>query len=166
MTAETHTHTISALVENRPGVLARVAGLFGRRGFNIHSLAVGTTQDPDLSRMTIVVQGDDHTLEQVTKQLNKLVDVVKVSDITQSDTVDRELTLIKVHAEPAQRLEVIQLADTFRGKVVDVAEKSVIIEVTGTQEKLAAMENLLRRYGILEIMRTGKVVLVRGSQTT
>lgn len=159
-------HTITALVENKPGVLARVAGLFGRRGFNIHSLAVGTTQDPDLSRMTIVVEGDDRTLEQVTKQLNKLIDVVKVSDITQVETVDRELTLIKVNVDPAHRLEVMQLADTFRGKVLDVADKSLVIEITGAQDKINAMERLLRKYGIVEIMRTGKVVLVRGSQST
>ena len=159
-------HTISALVANKPGVLARVSSLFGRRGFNIDSLAVGTAHDPELSRMTIVVEGDDRTLEQVTKQLNKLIDVVKVSDITNLETVDRELTLIKVSVDPAQRLEVIQLADTFRAKVIDVADRSLIIEITGTQEKISAIERLLNRYGIVEIMRTGKVVLVRGSQKT
>jgi acetolactate synthase-1/3 small subunit len=165
MTAVTR-HTITALVENKPGVLARVSMLFGRRGFNIHSLAVGTTQVPDLSRMTIVVEGDDHTLEQVTKQLNKLVDVVKVSDITEINTVDRELTLFKVSVDPGQRIEVMQLADTFRAKVVDVAEKSLIIEITGTLDKIDAMERLLLKYGIIEVMRTGKVVLVRGSNKT
>ena len=165
MTA-TSRHTITALVENKPGVLARVAGLFGRRGFNIHSLAVGTTQVPDLSRMTIVVEGDDRTLEQVTKQLNKLVDVVKVSDITTVNTVDRELTLIKVSVDPAQRIEIMQLADTFRAKILDVAERSLIIEVTGTQDKIDAIERLLMKYGIIEIMRTGKVVLVRGGYKT
>jgi acetolactate synthase-1/3 small subunit len=159
-------HTITALVENKPGVLARVAMLFGRRGFNIHSLAVGTTQAPDLSRMTIVVEGDDHTLEQVTKQLNKLVDVVKVSDITEVNTVDRELTLIKVNADPSQRSEIMQLTDTFRAKILDVAERSLIIEVTGAQDKIDAMERLLKKYGIIEIMRTGKVVLVRGGGKT
>lgn len=153
-------------MENRPGVLARVAMLFGRRGFNIHSLAVGTTHDPALSRMTIVVEGDDRLLEQVTKQLNKLVDVVKVSDITQMETVDRELTLLKVSVDASQRIEVMQLADTFRAKIVDVAESSMIIEVTGTLEKIEAMEKLLRRYGIIELMRTGKVVLVRGGNKT
>ena len=165
MTA-TSRHTITALVENKPGVLARVAGLFGRRGFNIHSLAVGTTQVPDLSRMTIVVEGDDRTLEQVTKQLNKLVDVVKVSDITTVNTVDRELTLIKVSVDPAQRIEIMQLADTFRAKILDVAERSLIIEVTGTQDKIDAIERLLMKYGIIEIMRTGKVGLVRGGYKT
>lgn len=159
-------HIISALVENKPGVLARIAGLFSRRGFNIESLAVGVTQDPKFSRMTIVVEGDDRTLEQVTKQLHKLIDVIKVSDLTGMETVDRELTLMKVNVEPAQRLEVMQLADTFRGKVVDVADKSLTIEVTGTQEKTAAMERLLKKYGLIEIMRTGKVVLARGSQKT
>jgi acetolactate synthase I/III small subunit len=166
MSVGANRRTITALVENRPGVLARISGLFGRRGFNIHSLAVGTTHEPGLSRMTIVVEGDDRTLEQVTKQLNKLIDVVKVSDITNTETVDRELTLIKVIAEPSQRLEVMQLAETFRAKVVDVADRSIIIEVTGTQDKISAMERLLKKYGIIEIMRTGKVVLVRGSQST
>ena len=166
MSGETKKHIISALVENKPGVLARISGLFSRRGFNIDSLAVGATQDPALSRMTIVVAGDDRTLEQVTKQLNKLIDVVKVSDLTSLETVDRELTLLKVNVESAQRLEVIQLADTFRAKVVDVADRSLIIEITGTQEKISAMERLLKRYGIIEVMRTGKVVLVRGSQRT
>ena len=166
MAGDIRKHTISALVENKPGVLARISGLFSRRGFNIESLAVGATQDPVLSRMTIVVEGDDRTIEQVTKQLNKLIDVVKVSDLTTLETVDRELTLLKVSVEPAQRLEVMQLAETFRGKVVDVADRSLIIEITGTQEKIAAMERLLKRYGIIEIMRTGKVVLVRGSQRT
>jgi acetolactate synthase I/III small subunit len=166
MSGPVNRHTISALVENRPGVLARVAGLFGRRGFNIHSLAVGTTTDPDLSRMSIVVEGDDHTIEQVTKQLNKLIDVVKVSDLTQMETVDRELTLIKVNADTAQRIEIMQLADTFRGKITDVADKSLIVEVTGRQEKIAAMERLLKKYGVIEVMRSGKIVLVRGSQPT
>jgi len=164
--SETSRHTISVLVANRPGVLARVAGLFSRRGFNIDSLAVGTTQDPEYSRISLVVQGDDRTIEQVTKQLNKLIDVIKVSDITKSETVDRELVLIKVGSKPEERNEIISLANTFRAKVVDVGEESMVLEVTGEDEKLSAFERLMRRYGITEMVRTGKVILVRGAQNT
>jgi acetolactate synthase I/III small subunit len=166
MAHTTHKHTFSATVENRPGVLARVAGLFSRRGFNIDSLAVGTTQDPDLSRITIVVEGDDRILEQVTKQLNKLIEVVKVSDITHVETVDRELILIKISAKPDQRQEILSIATIFRAQVVDVGEESMILEVTGQQDKLTALSNLLKHYGILEIVRTGKVVLIRGEKST
>ncbi|MFA6448032.1 MAG: acetolactate synthase small subunit [bacterium] len=166
MVHATHKHTFSATVENQPGVLARVAGLFSRRGFNIDSLAVGTTQDPELSRITIVVEGDDRILEQVTKQLNKLIEVVKVSDITHVDTVDRELILIKICAKPEQRQEILSIATVFRAQVVDVGEESLILEVTGQQDKLTALSNLLKRYGILEIVRTGKVVLIRGEKST
>jgi len=161
-----HRHTFTALVANRPGVLARVASLFSRRGFNIDSLAVSTTQDPDLSRISIVVSGDDRILEQVSKQLNKLIDVVRVSDLTRVETVERELVLIKVAAGPSQRQEVLSIISVFRAQVVDVGEKSMIIEVIGQQEKLDAIERLLKRYSILEIVRTGKVVLVRGEKTT
>lgn len=166
MATAQHKHTFTALVENRPGVLARVAGLFSRRGFNIDSLAVGTTQDPSLSRITIVVEGDDRILEQVTKQLNKLIEVVKVSDITHVDTVDRELVLIKISCTPAQRQEILAIANIFRAQVVDVGETSLILELTGQQEKLTALSNLLKHYGILEIVRTGKVVLIRGEKST
>ncbi|HOX27860.1 MAG TPA: acetolactate synthase small subunit [bacterium] len=159
-------HTFTILVENRPGVLARVAGLFSRRGFNIDSLAVSTTQDPSLSRITIVVEGNDRTLEQVSKQLNKLIDIVRVNDITNVDTVDRELVLIKVNAGAAQRQEILSIASVFRAQVIDVSEKSVILEVTGPQDKLTAIVKLLKHYGIIEIVRTGKVVLIRGEKNT
>lgn len=166
MENEQKKHTFSALVANKPGVLARVANLFSRRGFNIESLAVGATQDPALSRITIVVEGDDRFLDQVRKQLSKLIDVFRVSDITAMETIDRELILIKVSATPAQRQEILSTASVFRAQVVDVGENSLILEVTGTQEKLTALTKLLKRYKILEIVRTGKVVLVRGEKNT
>jgi acetolactate synthase-1/3 small subunit len=159
-------HTLSVLVENRPGVLSRVSGLFTRRGFNIESLAVGTCEEPDLSRMTIVVIGDDAQVEQVIKQLNKLIDVVKVSDITENETVDRELALIKVTAEAGSgRAEVMQLADIFRAQIVDVGAKSVVLEVTGGSTKIDALENLLRQHGVKELVRTGKISMLRGAKT-
>jgi acetolactate synthase-1/3 small subunit len=159
-------HTLSVLVLNRPGVLSRVSGLFTRRGFNIESLAVGTCEEPDLSRMTIVVIGDDAQVEQVIKQLNKLIDVVKVSDITENETVDRELALIKVTAEAgSSRAEVMQIADIFRAQIVDVGSKSVVLEVTGGSSKIDALENLLRQYGVKELVRTGKISMLRGAKT-
>lgn len=159
-------HTISVLVTNRPGVLIRVAGLFSRRGFNIDSLAVGTTQDPAYSRISLVVHGDDRTVEQVTKQLNKLIDVIKVSDITNVENVDRELVLMKIMCPPEKRAEIMSIAGTFRAGIVDIADGSIILEVTGVDSKLIALENLMRQYGLIEIVRTGKVSLVRGSQKT
>ena len=159
-------HTLAVLVLNRPGVLSRVSGLFSRRGFNIESLAVGTCEEPDLSRMTIVVKGDDAQVEQVIKQLNKLIDVVKVSDITENETVDRELALIKVTAEAgSSRAEVMQIADIFRAQIVDVGAKSVVLEVTGGSTKIDALESLLRQYGVRELERTGKISMLRGSKT-
>lgn len=159
-------HTLAVLVENRPGVLSRVSGLFTRRGFNIESLAVGTCEEPDMSRMTIVVKGDDAQVEQVIKQLNKLIDVVKVSDITEMETVDRELALIKVAAEAGStRAEVMQVADIFRAQIVDVGAKTVVLEVTGGSTKIDALEGLLRQYGIKELVRTGKISVLRGSKT-
>lgn len=155
-------HTLAVLVENKSGVLSRVSSLFSRRGYNIDSLAVGVTEDPSISRMTIVVQGDDHVLEQVTKQLNKLVDVIKVSDIGGDEAVERELALIKVAADVSTRTEIIQIADIFRAKVVDVAPKSMTVEVTGDEAKIQAIEKLLRQFGIKEMARTGKIALVRG----
>jgi len=155
-------HTLAVLVENRSGVLSRVASLFSRRGYNIDSLAVGVTEDPEISRMTIVVHGDDHVLEQVTKQLNKLVDVIKVSDIGGDDAVERELALIKVSADVSSRAEIIQIANIFRARIVDVAPKSMIVEVTGDEGKIDAIEKLLRQFGIKEMARTGKIALVRG----
>jgi acetolactate synthase-1/3 small subunit len=154
-------HTLAVLVENKSGVLSRVASLFSRRGYNIDSLAVGVTEVSDISRITIVVHGDDHVLEQVTKQLNKLVDVIKVSDIGGEDTVERELVLIKVAADVDTRAEIIQIADIFRARIVDVARKSMIVEVTGDESKVQAIEKLLRQFGIKEMVRTGKIALIR-----
>ncbi|MFH1537736.1 MAG: acetolactate synthase small subunit [bacterium] len=159
-------HTISALVENRPGVLARIAGLFSRRGFNIESLTVSETQDPGLSRMTIVVSADDIVIEQVEKQLNKLIDVVKVSDITTKQTVDRELVFIKVKADAGTRGEIMQIASIFRAQIIDLSENSLIIEMTGDADKTSAFIDLMRRFGIIEVLRTGKVSLIRGPQAT
>ncbi|MDD3041401.1 MAG: acetolactate synthase small subunit [Methanosarcinaceae archaeon] len=155
-------HTLAVLVENRAGVLSRVASLFSRRGYNIDSLAVGVTEDPSVSRMTIVVHGDDNVLEQVTKQLNKLIDVIKVSDIGSDDAVERELALIKVAADVNSRAEIIQITNIFRARIVDVAQKSMTVEVTGDEEKILAMEKLLRQFGIKELVRTGKIALSRG----
>lgn len=160
------THTLAVLVENTPGILARVAGLFSRRGFNIDSLAVGRSEDPGISRMTIVVEGDDSVLEQVTKQLHKLVDVIKITDVTRDDFVDRELVMIKVNAETTNRGEIMQLVDIFRGRIVDVGPKSLTIEVTGYESKINAFENSLRPFGVLEMVRTGKVAMLRGFKST
>ncbi|AKB77237.1 Acetolactate synthase small subunit [Methanosarcina horonobensis HB-1 = JCM 15518] len=155
-------HTLAVLVENKSGVLSRVASLFSRRGYNIDSLAVGVTEDPDISRITIVVHGDDHVLEQVTKQLNKLIDVIKVSDIGTDDAVERELALIKVSADVDTRAEIMQIANIFRARIVDVAPKSMTVEVTGDESKIQAIEKLLRQFGIKEMVRTGKIAMVRG----
>lgn len=155
-------HTLSVLVENKSGVLSRVASLFSRRGYNIDSLAVGVTEDPEISRITLVVHGDDRVLEQVTKQLNKLVDVIKVSDFSSDDAVERELALIKVSADSENRAEIVQIADIFRAKVIDVSPKSMVIEVTGDDGKVDAIEKLLRQFGIKEVVRTGKIAMVRG----
>jgi acetolactate synthase I/III small subunit len=159
-------HTITALVENRPGVLARVAGLFSRRGFNIESLAVSITEDPTVSRMTIVVGGDERALEQIEKQLNKLIEVIKVFDYTHASSVDRELALIKVTAGPDKRAEIMQISDIFRGKIIDVSERTLTIEVTGPVAKVDAFQNLLAPYGIKELVRTGKIALARGARST
>ncbi len=157
-------HTVAILVENRPGVLTRVAGLFSRRGFNIESLAVGVTENPDISRMTIVVTGDDRILEQVMKQLNKLIDIIRVSDIPPEDSVNRELALIKVGVDSGTRAEVMQIVDVFRAKIVDVGIKSLVVEVTGDENKINAMEQLLRSFGIKEMVRTGKIAMNRGAK--
>ncbi|HHY97348.1 MAG TPA: acetolactate synthase small subunit [Firmicutes bacterium] len=159
-------HTLAILVQNRSGVLARVAGLFSRRGFNIESIAVGRTELPGLSRMTIVSEADDATLEQITKQLHKLIDVVKISDITSDDFVDRELALLKVSADSRNRSEILQVVEIFRGKIVDVSETAMIIEVTGDENKIDAFVQLARPYGIKELVRTGKIAMVRGPKTT
>ncbi|HHZ20024.1 MAG TPA: acetolactate synthase small subunit [Firmicutes bacterium] len=158
-------HTLAIMVVNNPGVLSRVAGLYSRRGFNIDSIAVGPTEDPKLSRMIVVVQAeDDAQIEQITKQLYKLIDVVKISDITMDDSVERELALIKVAANSGNRSEILQIVDIFRAKIVDVAEQAVIIEVTGDQEKLEAIISLLHPFGIREIVRTGKIAMVRSGK--
>ena len=158
-------HTLSVLVENKPGVLTRVASLFARRGFNIDSLAVGVTDDPTLSRMTIVVSAaDENALEQVTKQLHKLINVLKIQDLDPADMIDRELVLYKVNAPAEKRHEIIEVANVFRAKIVDVGRSSLTIEATGTTDKLAAMEDLLRAYGIKELARTGKIALSRGQR--
>jgi acetolactate synthase-1/3 small subunit len=157
-------HTLAILVENKPGVLTRVAGLFSRRGFNIESLAVGVTENLDTSRITIVVTGDDNILEQVEKQLNKLIDVIRVSDILPEDSVSRELALIKVGVDSTTRAEVMQIVDVFRAKIVDVGIKSLVVEVTGDESKINAIEQLLRQFGIKEMVRTGKIAMNRGAR--
>jgi len=157
-------HTIAVIVENRSGVLARIAMLFSRRSFNIDSLSVGTTENPEYSRMTISVQGDEDVLEQVIKQLSKLINVIRVSELDPADSVERELAVIKVSADKENRAEIIQLVDIFRAKIIDVSQRSMIIEVTGDEEKISAMERQLRQFGIKEMARTGKVSMVRGAR--
>lgn len=156
-------HTLSVLVENKPGVLARVAGLFRRRGFNIESLAVAPTEDPEFSRMTIVVDLEDKPLEQVTKQLHKLINVVKISDLEPQEAVVRELALIKISATAEARAQILEIVDIFRAKIVDVARETLTVEVTGTEDKIEAIIDLLRPYGIREIASTGRVALKRSS---
>jgi acetolactate synthase-1/3 small subunit len=157
-------HTLSVLVENKPGVLTRVTSLFARRGFNIDSLAVGPTEDPTLSRITIVVSAADTPLEQITKQLHKLINVIKIQDLDPSESIDRELVLIKVNAAPEKRHEIIEIANVFRAKIIDVGRNSLTIEATGAGDKIQAMEDLFRAYGIKELARTGKIALARGSR--
>ncbi len=158
-------HTIAVLVENKFGVLSRVAGLFSARGYNIESLSVGETLDPTVSRMTLVVRGDEFVIEQVLKQLHKLIDVIKVIDLTREDHVERELVLVRVNAEPQHRAEILRTADIFRAKVVDVTPTTFTLEVTGDETKLDAIIELLRPMGIQELVRTGKVAIARGSKT-
>ena len=155
-------HTLVALVEDKPGVLNRIASLFRRRGFNIQSLAVGGSEHPGLSRMTIVVGGNSAEVEQVRKQLDKLINVVKVSDITEEDIVTRELALIKVKATASTRSEIMQIVDIFRANIVDVAPSSLTVEVTGDEDKLNSLLELLRGFGVEEIARTGRIALTRG----
>ena len=155
-------HTLIALVEDKPGVLNRVASLFRRRGFNIEGIAVGRSEQPGLSRMTVVVGGDSAEVEQVRKQLDKLINVVRVSDITEEDIVARELALIKVNATASTRSEIIQIVDIFRANIVDVAADSLTVEVTGDEDKINSLFELLRRFGIKEMTRTGRVALTRG----
>lgn len=157
--------TLSVLVENKPGVLARVAGLFSRRGFNIESLAVGTTEVDHISRMTIVVDAADHSLEQVTKQLNKLIHVLKIVELEPDRAVEREMQLVKVAVEAGSRSEIIEIAEIFRAKVVDVGIDAVTLEVTGSPDKLAAIIRLLEPYGIRELVRSGMIALGRGGRS-
>jgi acetolactate synthase-1/3 small subunit len=159
-------HVLSILVENKPGVLARVAGLFARRGFNIGSLAVGPTDDPSISRMTLTVDGALHPIDQVTKQLHKLVNVIKIRDLEPEDTVSRELALFKVTADSDSRSEILEFTEIFRGKVVDVSKRSVTVEITGPDEKIAAFERNIRPFGLIEMVRTGEIAVSRGRSAT
>lgn len=158
-------HTIAVIVENKSGVLTRIAGLFSRRSFNIDSLSVGATDNPDYSRMTISVQGDRDVLEQVIKQLSKLINVIRVSELDPSDSVERELALIKVSADKQNRSEIMQIVNIFRAKIIDVSHRSMIIEVTGDEEKIDAITQMLRQFGVKELVRTGKISLVRGARS-
>jgi acetolactate synthase-1/3 small subunit len=156
-------HTISVLVNNQPGVLQRVSGLFGRRGFNIESITVGESEEIGLSRMVIVTTGDDKTLEQVSKQLYKIIDVIKVIDLSANPMVARELALIKISAEPAIRPEILGIVETFRAAVVDIGPTTLVVQVVGDSDKIDAMTELLKPYGIREISRTGVTAMIRGS---
>jgi acetolactate synthase-1/3 small subunit len=156
-------HVLSALVQNQPGVLAHISGMLASRGFNIDSLAVGETEEANLSRMTFVVRGDDAELEQVRKQLDKLVTVVAVQDISSEDFVERDLMLIKVKSSQQQRMEVVLLVEMFRGRVVDISTDNVLIEISGQERKIEAFIELMRPFGILELARTGRIALVRGT---
>ncbi|GAB2747104.1 MULTISPECIES: acetolactate synthase small subunit [Kitasatospora] len=158
-------HTLSVLVENKPGALARVAALFSRRGFNIDSLAVGPTEHPDISRMTIVVNVEDLPLEQVTKQLNKLVNVIKIVELDQSAAIQRELVLVKVRADNETRSQVVEIVQLFRAKTVDVSPDAVTIEATGSSDKLEAMLRMLEPYGIKELVQSGLVAIGRGARS-
>ena len=155
-------HVISVLVDNEPGVLSRISGLFSGRAFNIESLNVAETLDPTISRMTLVTSGNEQIIEQIIKQLNKLVNVIKVFDLTGSDYVEREMALIRVNAENSSRAEVLRILEIFRGRVVDVSPKSYTFEVTGDEKKIQAVVELLAPFGIIEIVRTGKVAIARG----
>jgi acetolactate synthase, small subunit len=157
-------HIISVLVENKAGVLAKISGLFSRRGFNIESLSVGTTEDEKISRITIVVDAEVHSIEQVVKQLYKLINVIKIQELDPVNIVERELVLIKVNADNSTRAEILEIVDIFRANIVDVAKKSLSIEITGNSRKIQGIGELLQPYGILELVRTGKIALSRGSK--
>jgi acetolactate synthase-1/3 small subunit len=159
-------HILSILVENKPGVLTRIAGLFARRGFNIDTLAVGPTDDPDISRITLTLDGALHPIDQVTKQLHKLVNVLKIRDLEPAETLARELALFKISVDGAARAEAIQLCEIFRAKVVDVSKRSLTIEVTGTADKIEAFEQLIRPFGLVEMARTGEIAIARGRGET
>jgi acetolactate synthase I/III small subunit len=157
-------HIISVLVENKSGVLAKIAGLFSRRGFNIESLAVGTTDDEKISRITLVVKAETHSIEQIVKQLHKLINVLKIQELDPYNIVERELVLIKVNSDNNTRAEILEIANIFRASIVDVAKKSLVIEITGTSRKVDGIEDLLKPYGILELVRTGKIAITRGAK--
>ncbi len=160
-------HTLSILVENKPGVLARIAGLFARRGFNFDSLAVGATDDTSISRITLTVDGAAHPIDQVTKQLHKLVHVIKIRDLEPSDTVARELALFKISCQDGDaRAQVMQFTEIFRGKTVDVSKRSVTVEITGTDDKIEAFEEMVRPFGLIELIRTGEIAVARGRSIT
>jgi acetolactate synthase-1/3 small subunit len=159
-------HLLSILVENKPGVLSRITGLFARRGFNIDTLAVGPTDDPAYSRITLAIDGARAPIDQVTKQLHKLVNVLKIRDLDPADTVARELALFKVTADGAARGEIMQIAEIFRAKVIDVTKRSVIVEVTGTHDKVEAFERMVRPFGLVEMARTGEIAISRGRGET
>jgi acetolactate synthase I/III small subunit len=159
-------HIVSILVENKPGVLTRITGLFARRGFNIDTLAVGPTDDDAVSRVTITLDGAVHSIDQVTKQLHKLVNVLKIRDLEPGETLSRELALFKISAEGVTRAEVMQVCEIFRAKVVDVSRRTVVAEVTGTQEKIDAFERLVRPFGLVEMARTGEIAIARGRTET
>ncbi|HEY6779837.1 MAG TPA: acetolactate synthase small subunit [Thermoleophilaceae bacterium] len=160
-------HVLSLLVENKPGVLARIAGLFARRGFNIDSLAVGPTDDESISRITLTVDGAAHPIDQVTKQLHKLVNVIKIRDLPPRETVARELALFKISCQDGDaRAQVLQFTEIFRGKVVDVSKRSVTVEVTGTDDKIEAFEDMARPFGLIEMVRTGEIAVARGRGAT
>jgi acetolactate synthase-1/3 small subunit len=159
-------HILSVLVENKPGVLTRIAGLFARRGFNIDTLSVGPTEDPTISRMTITLDGANHPIDQVTKQLHKLVNVIKIRDLEPEETIEREMALFKVSADGQTRGEIMQLTDIFRGRIVDVSSRTATIEVTGTHDKIEAFEQMIRPFGLVEMVRTGEIAIARGRGQT
>jgi acetolactate synthase I/III small subunit len=159
-------HILSILVENKPGVLTRISGLFARRGFNIDTLAVGPTDDPAVSRITMTLDGAVHSIDQVTKQLHKLVNVLKIRDLEPGATLARELALFKISADGPARAEVMQVCEIFRAKIVDVSRRSIVVEVTGTQDKIEAFEQLVRPFGLVEMARTGEIAIARGRSET
>jgi acetolactate synthase I/III small subunit len=159
-------HILSILVENKPGVLTRVAGLFARRAFNIDTLAVGPTDDPAISRITLTLDGAVHPIDQVTKQLHKLINVLKIRDLEPEETLARELALFKLAVDGSSRTELLQICDIFRAKVVDVAKRSVVVELTGTADKVEAFEQLVRPFGLIEMARTGEIAISRGRSET
>jgi acetolactate synthase-1/3 small subunit len=166
METQSHKHVISMRVHNRPGVLSRVAQVFARRGFNIDSLVVSRGHQPDFSRMTIQCQGDTAVLDQIVKQLNKLVDTVRAEEYVSGQSVERELALFKIRVEAANRSEVFQVTEVFKGRIVDVSESAVIVEITGSSEKLDAYEKLAEDFGLVEMVRSGKLVIARGADRT